>query len=337
MVGIVGLGQIGGSLARSLALTEYRVIGYDSDHATCAAARDVGIELVGSLLDIVRQCDVIFCCVSIAANAEVVRLLIDLCEQMNVPPTVSDASSYKQGTLPPDHKRCFFIPGHPMAGSHGFGFGSSTGSLFSGAVWNLIIDCETDVARLCALIEVISCVGAAVHLCTQVWHDETMSLVSGLPHLLALSLGMTAAELVDTDAKLALAAGSFKGATRVLLSHPQFFQDLLKFNKPTLLPLVRLLKKQIERIESELADEKVELFAKTIVAARAGIDTAFEGTWITSPISVPRTAFGSFTKRIRDRGVLISRAVLGSSAIDLDLKALDSDKLGAWWDPGSAA
>lgn len=317
-IGIVGLGQIGGSLARALLLQSHRVVGFDSDWPTCTAARTIGLEIVHSLAEVISICDPIICCVSINANSKVLKAVFDLCDSLPKPPTVSDASSYKLGTLPGNWHRRYFIPGHPMAGTHKFGFASSIDTLFVDSVWNLIVEKETELDRLCCLLGVITSVGAFGHLCSQQWHDRAMSIVSGLPHFLALALARTALDSSYGAESLALAAGSFKGATRVLQSNPFFVDELLKLNAPTLLPVIQLLKREIGAVEQELVTKDSGRLRGIIQAARDGIAPVFDQRSATSRVRVLRTAFGEeFLNRITDRGILIKQLVADELAVDL--------------------
>ena len=286
VVGVVGLGQIGGSLAKALIREKITVAGFDTDYATRRAAEASGIPLAAGPAEILATSSIVFCCVSIAANRESVASLLHISEAVSKYPTISDVASYKAGVLPevwPPQ----LIPGHPMAGSHGFGFGSASASLFEGAVWNLVVDVNVASERLVELIEVITLLRAGVHLCSQAWHDETVSLVSGLPHAVALGLGSLACGPIGGRARLTLAAGSFKGATRVLLSEPRFFSDLLRYNRPTLLPLLRSLREEVESLENILSIDDRGTLDGMLAKARDEIEALFGERWNISRTEIP--------------------------------------------------
>lgn len=305
IIGIVGLGQIGGSLIKKLMELNISVIGFDIDRPTLKAARLSGIPLAQNLLEIVKKSSIIFCCVSISTNEKTISCLIDISRSISKFPIISDVASYKSGVLPELSEVVQVIPGHPMAGSHGSGFLSSSSDLFNGAVWNLIVDKKIPEDGLIDLINVINNTGANVHFCSKRWHDETVSLVSGLPHVSALSVSLVVSGLIDADNRLVLAAGSFKSATRVMLSDPKFFADLLRYNKPTLLPFLNELQSKLSILKDSLCNSDSMELDILLSEARSKIDNFYNSHWISEKVSLTFSEIPIFLLDSMDKGILI--------------------------------
>ncbi len=186
-VGIVGLGLIGGSMAKSTkARTSHTVWGIDLDHETMTLARMSGA-IDGPLTDgNLGDCDLLFVAICPAAaiawvkeNAEKIAkktILVDLCGVKRV---VVDA-------LAPVAEAYGFsyIGGHPMAGKERGGFTSSSDSLFAGASMILTPDKRTDMQLLETLNAYFLDIGfAALTFSDPEEHDRIIAFTSQLAHI----------------------------------------------------------------------------------------------------------------------------------------------------------
>ncbi len=230
-VSVVGLGQLGGSLAAALAVAGRPVSGWDTDPAArdAAAARGVAItrELSG----------VVVLAVPLPAMATAL-------DGLTVDPdaTVTDLGSVKGPVLealgPPWGGR--FVGGHPMCGTERSGHAAVDPGLFAGARWALCVEPGTELPRWLRVAEVALAVGAEVVPVTAAEHDDAVAAISHVPHLLAAALAAAAAEAGPLA--LALAAGSFRDGTRVIGSDPAFVTAMVEGNAaPTSAALDRVL------------------------------------------------------------------------------------------------
>lgn len=243
-IGVIGLGQIGGSISATLEALNYPVIGHDCEPETCRAAARDGIEVVGTIMEVVERSTLVFIAVSIQSNLQVNEEVIAVCRHMTNPPTITDVASYKKGTTIAPGELPYLIPGHPMAGTQLSGYHARNPRLFENSPWVLVIEPGTDPNHLLRLIRVVNLMGAEVQMTTRDWHDTTMSLVSALPHAMSEVLTRTVRTVENPESKLSLAAGSFRSGTRVMLSDPTFVSELLLLNRETLKPL-------LDRMEAE--------------------------------------------------------------------------------------
>lgn len=269
-IGIVGLGQIGGSIAKALVNRGFKIIGFDLDSKTLESASSIGINRACGLEQIVAEANLVFVCVTLNSNRETLERILHYSQEMNVAPTITDVASYKSGAVPKDMNRSNLILGHPMAGTHGQGFDSSNAELFNEARWVIIFRDGIDQERLISLMEVVSLLGARIHFCDMSWHDQAMSLISALPHAQALALGAVAGKAADAEAKLALAAGSYNGAIRVLLSEKSFFRDLIWYNRHTLIPLIHSISDIFRDLASLLKLNDLSGLEELIAKAKEG-------------------------------------------------------------------
>jgi prephenate dehydrogenase len=319
-VGVVGLGQIGGSLALSLLARGIDVVGFDIDGSTKLAAKARGVRVTTELESLIAQSAVVFCCVSLDANKEVLSRLLELAKLCtDGSPVLSDVASRKGGTLPNIPLGTRFVAGHPMAGSHGWGFASAWPGLFENSVWNLVFDTPPPSDALIALIEVIASTGASVHACSTQWHDETVALISGLPHAFAVVLGVLSTEISDIDARLTLAAGSYSGASRVLLSEPRFVAGLLRHNAPTLRGLLQHASASLETISKTLDD--ADSLQRLVLRARAPIDRLHTTEWRPEVRQIRSVTFSQLLMELRDSGSLVDRIQRNGEDVEVQLRS----------------
>nr|WP_204332137.1 prephenate dehydrogenase/arogenate dehydrogenase family protein [Geodermatophilus sabuli] len=250
-VGVVGLGQLGGSLAAALVAAGRDVTGWDVDPDARAAAAARGVR-IGRELD-----GVVVLAVPLPAMG---HALADLA----VPPdaTVTDLGSVKVPVL--DQLRVTYggryVGGHPMCGTERSGHAATDPGLFTGARWAVCLEPDTELPRWLRVAEVALAAGAEVVPATAAEHDDAVAAVSHVPHLLAAALAAAAGEAGPLA--LALAAGSFRDGTRVIGSDPAFVSAMVEGNAgPTAAALAR--------VQAQLARPWPELVAAGH-AVRAG-------------------------------------------------------------------
>ena len=322
-IGVIGLGQIGGSIARALTHQAEHVYGFDTDKAIKNTAQRYGIHVLDSSEDLVNLCSIVFITVSLEHNADSVEHIVRIADKKTEETIITDVASYKKGTYYESSRRPFFIPGHPMAGTEGYGFQSSNPDLFNGANWALIVDNQNDLSHVLDLLVVIQSMRASILLATPDWHDRAVSLISALPHVLSAVLSITAHETEDVHSILRLAAGSFRSGTRVMQSNPKFVQELLFLNKNTLMPLVERALRSLKRIRTSLKNEDKNDLSHLLKMAR---DTAIESIEpqkkVTNKIIKTRTGMSSLLG-LRNKGVTISRVEEKPYGYEIQTKELD--------------
>ena len=230
-VGVVGLGQLGGSLAAALVAAGRQVTGWDVDPAARDAAAARGVRIGRDLGGVV-------------VLAVPLPAMTGALEGLDVDPaaTVTDLGSVKTPVLaelgPALGGR--YVGGHPMCGTERSGHEATDPGLFRGARWALCLEPGTELPRWLRAAEVALDAGAEVVPVTAAEHDDAVAAVSHVPHLLAAALAAAAGEAGPLA--LALAAGSFRDGTRVIGSDPGFVTAMVQGNAgPTTAALARVL------------------------------------------------------------------------------------------------
>jgi prephenate dehydrogenase len=229
-VAVVGLGQLGGSLAAALVDAGRRVSGWDVDPAAREAAEVRGVTITRELAGVV-----VLAVPLPAMSAALDGLTLD------ADSTVTDLGSVKGpvlDTVGAVHGERF-VGGHPMCGTERSGHTAVDPGLFAGARWALCIEPATDLRRWLRVAEIALTVGAEVVPVTAAEHDDAVAAISAVPHLLAAALAAAAGEAGPLA--LSLAAGSFRDGTRVIGSEPAFVTALVAGNAgPTTAALDRV-------------------------------------------------------------------------------------------------
>ena len=214
-VGIVGLGLIGGSMAKSIKIrTAHTVWGVDLDAETMTLARLSGA-IDGALTrENLPNCDLVLVAIRPAAAIRWVSENADLISKKAI---VVDLCGVKRSVceqLAPIAKQHGFayIGGHPMAGRERGGFVSSSEELFTGASMILTPDQNTDMRMLEALKSFFTDIGfAGLTFSTPEEHDRIIAYTSQLAHLVSSAY----VKSPEAQRRRGFSAGSFRDMTRV--------------------------------------------------------------------------------------------------------------------------
>ena len=186
-IGIIGLGLIGGSLARAFKRRAgiERIIAFDVHAASLQSALDEGVAdeihlLPDETYAALSQAEMVFLCTPVETIVELAETVCAIC-----PGLVTDVASTK-AAICSTVKAANFIGGHPMAGSERVGFGASSDGLFENAVYVL---CQPDDR----LMTVIRAIGAFPLYLSPQEHDQAVAAISHLPHVAASALTLLAA------------------------------------------------------------------------------------------------------------------------------------------------
>ncbi len=257
-IGFIGLGLIGGSIARTIRRLYpekklYAASGHASTIAEAYGAR--AIDNAAPLpLGEIAACDLIFLCAPVQKNIEYLRALKPLLAPGSI---VTDVGSVKSGIHAAAEaegmSRCF-IGGHPMAGSEKTGFANSTAYLLENAYYILTPSAGTPAEKVDELADFVRSLGALPMVMDCAAHDHATATVSHLPHIVAAGLVNLVRDQDDTHETMkTIAAGGFKDITRIASSSAVMWENICLSNREQILEIMDRFSEQMSAIRSRIA------------------------------------------------------------------------------------
>ena len=233
-VGILGLGLIGGSLARAYSKEGHTVYAFDRD-ASILSFAELANAVHGTLDNgTISQCDLILLAVYSGAS---VKWLQENANLISKNALVIDCCGIKTEVC----KKCFplaeqygftFIGGHPMAGSHNSGFKYSRSNLFQGAPMVLVPPRFDDPDLLTRAKDALQpCRFGTFSITTAEAHDEMIAFTSQMPHILSNAF----IKSPTAPQHKGFSAGSYKDLTRVAWLNPYMWSELFLSNRDNVL------------------------------------------------------------------------------------------------------
>lgn len=235
-IGFIGLGLIGGSIAKAIRLyyPDYELLAFDKNKETLALAvqEEVIHTACSSIDENFRDCSYIFLCAPTAYNTAYLSRLKPYVTQECI---LTDVGSVKT----PIHEEVkalgleeYFIGGHPMAGSEKSGYVNSKAHLIENAYYILTPSASVSEARVQAYRDFAASLKAIPVILDCRKHDAVTGAISHLPHILASNL-VNYVRDTDTQDELMknLAAGGFKDITRIASSSPIMWQQICLQNR----------------------------------------------------------------------------------------------------------
>lgn len=255
-IGIIGLGLIGGSIAKALkekSQVHITATNRSLGSLTDAAADGVVDEYSQTDLSIFSQCDIIFICTSVDKIPDYVRKIIPYIKKDCI---ITDVGSTKKNIFQKmlEFENINFIGGHPMAGSEMTGYKSAKSHLLENAYYILAPAPQVSEDKIKSMEEIVQLIGAIPVVLNPDIHDYTVAAVSHVPHIIASAIVNTVKELDDDDCNMhQLAAGGFKDITRIASSSPEVWDSICQDNSEKILSVLKIFRKNIETIEDMLS------------------------------------------------------------------------------------
>lgn len=250
-VGFIGLGLIGGSLAKAIRtyFPNYEIVAFDKNkEALALATQESVIDVAATTIDDnFRNCSYIFLCAPVAFN---VAYLKQLTEYLNDACILTDVGSVKTNIHEEVIKlgiEKYFIGGHPMAGSEKSGYANSKAMILENAYFVLTPSKEVSQEKIDKYEQLVSTIHALPIILDYKEHDYITGTISHLPHIIAATL-VNYVKDSDTKSELMkrLAAGGFKDITRIASSSPIMWQNICLKNKDN---IVDILDQYIDSLE----------------------------------------------------------------------------------------
>ena len=262
-VGIVGLGLIGGSLAKAYQEAGETVLAQDTDRGVLDFAMLNGTVSAPLTAEALPDCDLIL--LAICPEAAI-RWFWENVSRVGSHPVVIDCCGTKRTVC----AACFplaveygvtFLGGHPMAGNHNSGFKYARSNLFRGAPMVLVPADRDDIRLLDRAKELLAPAGFGhISVTTAQAHDEMIAFTSQLAHVVSNAY----IKSPTAGSHKGFSAGSYKDMTRVAWLNPQMWAELFLENRDYLMRELDILSENLNAYRKALAEQDLPTLTKLL-------------------------------------------------------------------------
>ena len=265
-ISIIGLGLIGGSMAKALKGFGSEICGYDINKEVLRAALESGAidRAEENLRDAVSGAGLII----FASSPETVIRNMAECLSEGTDAVVTEICGVKKEIIDFVENN---MPGinyaglHPMAGKEVGGFENSEAGLFRGAGF-IIAPSKNSNAKTLGLLEEISKYMGAGRVITNKpeTHDKVIAYTSDLPHIVAAAM----CQEFPPEITMAHTAGAFRGTTRVAKIDPGLWRELLLKNAENIIPFLEIYINNLSKLNAALKNGDGEFIYEFLKISR---------------------------------------------------------------------
>ena len=267
---VIGLGLIGGSMAKDLRRTKFatEIIGVDNNPENARIALEVGIADRIECLDIaVKEADIVIVAIPVDM---IVQLLPYILDHISASTTVIDVGSTKREIAEAlkDHPlRGNFVPSHPMSGTENSGPFAAVEHLFDNKI---CIICDHDKCRpqhLALAEKMYQSLGMPIAYMTSDEQDHTTAFISHLPHATSFALANAVLAIEDRNIIFDLASGGFQSTVRLAKSSPQMWSPIFWQNRDYIYEALEVYIHHLEELKESLKNNDNKRLSELIVNA----------------------------------------------------------------------
>ena len=258
-IGIIGLGLMGGSLAKAVKRYSIskKVYGFTNSEKNKKEIEELG--LVDELVDLEtlkKVSDVIILSIPVDAIISMFPNFLDINEKT----TIIDMGSTKEyivKNIPPKIRKNF-IAAHPMTGTEKNGPKAAIDNLYEGKTV-VLCDLEDNAnMHVNKAFKIFQEIGMRIVVMNSHEHDVNACYISHLPHLISFSLANTVMSHQNPKEIIALAAGGFKDMSRIAKSSPRMWGDIFKQNRENMLESIKSFEDQMNEAKKMIEEERYE-------------------------------------------------------------------------------
>jgi len=275
---IIGIGLIGGSLARALKRIHVcdRVTGCSRSVSELEKAIKLGVidDFSTDPAEAIKNADMILIAIPLGACDQIFEQIAPYLKPDSI---VTDAGSVKGNIINSARQRLGehfprFVPGHPVAGTEKSGVDASFAELYDNHRVILTPVEETDPLALDLVRKMWEATGATVDFMNVERHDEVLAATSHLPHVMAYSLVNTLSKMEESGDVFRFAAGGFADFTRIASSSPQMWHDIVFANKGAVLDMLDRYEQGIDELKEALRNKDSEFVMNMLTEAKQARD-----------------------------------------------------------------
>jgi prephenate dehydrogenase len=269
---IIGVGLIGGSLARALraAAAVREVVGYGRSLGNLQQAVELGVidRAAVSIADAVREAQIVLLAVPVCTMPEILKALAPALPATAI---VTDVGSVKGSVIAAAREGLGdryprFVPGHPIAGTEQSGVAASLPDLYQDRSVILTPTADTQPEATAQVRAMWQAAGAIVTDMDPVEHDRLLAASSHLPHVLSYALVDMLVRRDDHRAVFDCIGGGFRDFTRIAASDPVMWRDICLANRDAILEVLNQyrvdLKEMVQAIERRDGQWLVDTFSR---------------------------------------------------------------------------
>lgn len=272
-IGFIGLGLIGGSIAKRLKILhkDITIIATAGHTSTIETAYEQGLieNPAPCSIDDFYDCDYIFLCTPVQKNMEYLRQLNGHVSSRCI---ITDVGSVKTDI----HREVTalglerqFIGGHPMAGSEKTGLANAKESLLENAYYIITPTACSDETAIADFRNLVASLGAIPLILDYEFHDYATAAISHLPHVIAYSLVNLVRECDDEHETMkTIAAGGFKDITRIASSSPVMWENICLSNQQQILKLIDSFMEKLAQTRADIAHANGSALLDTFTTAK---------------------------------------------------------------------
>lgn len=255
-IAIIGLGLIGGSIAKALRKSSInlKIGAFDNKETIESALKEKLIDQKINSIEEAAEYDFIILSLPTDLSLKFFKKLILLIKKDTI---VSDVCSIKgpfEIVWQSVESKGIYIGGHPMTGKEVGGFKNSDPLLFENAVY-IISDKAKKSKRISEFLQFVNLLGARGIYLDPFQHDDVVANVSHLPQLLSVALLNSVSSNNMHINYLDFAAGGFRDLTRIASSNFDIWNSIIELNKNDIISSINTFQKNLNRIKKMIEEE----------------------------------------------------------------------------------
>jgi prephenate dehydrogenase len=272
-VTIIGVGLIGGSLARVLKAKNLagRITGAGRSRTTLEQALKLGVidRMGNGATYAVEDADLVLLASPVGTFEKIVR---EIGPRLKPGAILTDVGSVKGALIKTIEDAVaagsHYVPAHPIAGREKSGVAESTETLFQGRRCILTPTAKTDPRALETVRGMWQAAGAEVTVMDADLHDKIFAAVSHLPHVAAFAMMCAVAELnTGTEDYVQFSGAGFRDFTRIAASSPEMWRDICLMNRDNLIPMIDRYLFSLNRFKREIGAGDVKRLEQHLKSA----------------------------------------------------------------------
>ena len=250
-ISIIGLGLIGGSIAKSLKNNDPTLFinAFDKKEVLTSARK---LRVIDKELDYLKEAadsDYIFLCLPTDFSLKALMELAHLIKDKTIITDVAGVKNIFEKRWKKLKSKGIYIGGHPMTGKEQGGFQNSDPLLFENSTY-ILSDSYKENSE--PLVEIIKTLGARIKFLNPKLHDKIVAKVSHLPQLLAVNLVNSLPNQTKKINYQDFAAGGFRDMTRIASSNFDIWKPVVEFNKENILTAIKAIQNKLSDIEKSI-------------------------------------------------------------------------------------